>query len=337
MAGEVVFRKVQWGKESSAAHGTSVAASRLILGTCNVPKDQNVTFIHDLNGRRGGANRTAVYQRFVDGLTLDLPHGYFQALPGIFSACLKGDLTPATATSANTWTFTPIFTSTASNMVDSLTLRVGDDVQCYVMPYTMFRSVVIAGSAGGDAPVQVTANGFARYVSSTGSFTTTGAAATTPAVEPMVANVSQLWVNNTFSVLGSGNAISNTLVDFNIEINGGIHPKFMADGQLYFSTHGQGDIGLVATFTFEGNSTADGYYDLYRAQTPKAIRFVTKGALIGGSLYHTLQIDAYGKFEEVIPLAGDRDGNSLHTAIFRSMDDGTNAVKVTVITVATAV
>jgi hypothetical protein len=332
--GEVVFRKVQWGKESSAAHGTVVAATRNLLATCNVPKDQNVTFVHDPNGRRGGANRTAVYQRFADGITLEFPNAYFQSLPGVFSCCLQGDITPATATSANTWVFTPAVTSTTASMVDSLTIRAGDDTQCYMMPYTMFRSVVIAGAAGADAPVTVTANGFARYVSSTGAFGTTAAAVTS--VEPIVANLAQLWVNYTFAVLGSGVAVANTLVDFSIEINGGVHPKFMADGQLYFSTHGQTDVGLVATFTFEGNSTADTYYDLFRAQTAKAIRFVVKGALIGGSLYHTLQIDAYGKFEEVIPMAGDRDGNSLHTAIFRSMDDGTNCIKVTVITVAPA-
>jgi hypothetical protein len=330
--GEVVFRKVQWGKESSAAHGTTVAATRNLLATCNVPKDQTVTFIHDLNGRRDGPNRTAVYQRFADGVTLEFPHGYYQSLPGVFSACLQGDITPSTTTSSNTWVFTPAATSTTASLVDSLTIRAGDDTQCYVMPYTMFRSVVVAGAAGADAPVTVTANGFARYVSSTGSFGTTAAAVTS--VEPIVANLAQLWVNNTFAVLGSGAAVANTLVDFNIEISGGVHPKFMADGQLYFSTHGQTDVGLVATFTFEGNSTADGYYDLYRAQTAKAIRFKVTGAIISGSIVHTLQIDAYGKFEEVIPMAGDRDGNSLHTAIFRSMSDGTNSVKVTVITVA---
>jgi hypothetical protein len=33
-------------------------------------------------------------------------------------------------------------------------------------------------------------------------------------------------------------------------------------------------------------------------------------------------------------MSGDRDGNSLHTAIFRAMDDGTNSFKVTVITTA---
>ena len=329
--GEKVFRQVQWGKESSAAQGTPVAAIRALAAECNVPKDRNYQFIHDTNGRRGGPNRTAVYQYFADGITLNFPHGYYQALPGVFSCCLKGDLTPTTAAGGvYTWTFTPIFTSTASNMVDSLTMRVGDETEQYVMEFVQFRSVVIAGSAGDDAPITITANGYGRQVT-VGAFTTT---LTLGTLQPMVGNLSQLWVNNTFAVLGSGAAVSQTLVDWNIEIFGGQHPKFFADGARYFSTVGQGDIYLVAAFTFEGNSTADSYFDLFQAGTPKAIRFkVTSGTdYITGSTPYSMVIDAYGKFEEVIPLAGERDGNSLHTAIFRSMDDGTNAVKVVVVT-----
>lgn len=328
--GQVVFREVQWGKESSAAHGTPVSATRALAAECNVPKDRNVQFISDQNGRRGGANRTAVYQYFADGITLNFPHGYYQALPGVFSACLKGDLTPTTAAGGvYTYTFTPVLTSTASNMVDSFTLRVGDDTEQYVMEYVMFRSVVIAGSAGDDTPVTVTANGFGRQVT-VGALTS---ALTIGTVEPMVANMAQLWVNNSFAVLGSGSAIANTLVDWNIEVFGGVHPKFFADGQRYFSTHGQNDVYLVAAFTFEGNSTADAYYDLFQAGTAKAIRFkLTSGtSYITGTTPYSITIDAYGKFEEVMPMASDRDGNSLHTAIFRSMDDGTNAIKVTVV------
>lgn len=328
MSGEVVFRKVQWGKESSAAHGTLVDATRLIFAECNVPKDRNVQFIKDPNGRRGGPNRTQVNQYFADGITLNFPNAYYQALPGIFSACLKGDITPSTSAGvAYTWNFTPILTSTASNMVDSLTLEVGDDTEQYDIEYVQFRSIVIAGAAGTDSPVTVTANGYGRQVAP--SAFTTGISAI--AVEPLIANKAQLWVNTTFGVLGSGTAISQTLIDFNVEIFGGVHPKFMMDGQRYFSTHGQENVGIVAAFTFEGNSTADGYFDLFQAQTARAIRLQMIGSQIGSGGYHTLNIDAYGKFEEVIPMASERDGNSMHTAIFRSMDDGTNAVRVTVI------
>ena len=328
--GQVVFREVQWGKESSAAHGTPVACTRALGAECNVPKDRNWQFISDQNGRRAGANRTAVYQYFADGITLNFPQGYFQALPGVFSACIKGDITPTTASGGvYTYTYTPIYTSTASNMVDSLTMRVGDDTEQYVMEYVQFRSVVIAGSAGDDAPVTITANGFGRQVT-VGAMTSS---LTIGTVEPMVANMAQLWVNNTFAVLGSGSAISQTLVDWNIEVFGGVHPKFFADGARYFSTTGQNDIYLVAAFTFEGNSTADGYFDLFQAGTARAIRFrLTSGtSYITGTTPYSINIDAYGKFEEVIPLASDRDGNSLHTAIFRSMDDGTNAIRITVV------
>ena len=43
--------------------------------------------------------------------------------------------------------------------------------------------------------------------------------------------------------------------------------------------------------------------------------------MAGGGTAYSLQIDLYGTFDEVIPLSGDKDGNTLYGAVFSTITD----------------
>lgn len=335
MTGIVAFRKVQWGKETSSARGTAVACTRQILAKCNVPKDRTVTLVEDQTGRRGGAIRSRIGQFLADPINLEFPEAYYQGMPGIFSIGLKGVAATSTTGPSYTWTFTPEITTTAGNNVHSMTLRLGDDTEQYMIPYVQARMISVSGRVGEDGIVSVAAECYGRQVNVsafTAGLTTTGLS-----MEPIVSNLALMYSDANWAALG-GTQVTATLVDWKIDINTGMHPKFFADGQRYFSTVGQGKIGAVATFTFEGNSTADAFFDDFQAATPRAIRLKIVGSRIGsGGLYHTLQIDLYGKFTEVIPMGSDRDGNSLHTAVFETMDDNAATPHCLAVTVITSV
>ncbi len=75
------------------------------------------------------------------------------------------------------------------------------------------------------------------------------------------------------------------------------------------------------TLTFEGNADADTLWDAYYAETAKALRLQILGSQIGTGENHSLTIDTFGMFEEVIPLGDEKDGNNLHTAIFHGISD----------------
>jgi len=154
--GSKVFNIVQWGKETTA--GTAVPADTILLGEAKPPMDRIITFPEDNTGTRLKNYRTAVYQKLVDGMSISVPHGYFQALPMIFSIGLKGGVTAVEQTTDQDdylWTFTPSLTG--ANSPDTITLEVGDDTQAYEIEHVMARSITISGQTGQDAPVTIEA------------------------------------------------------------------------------------------------------------------------------------------------------------------------------------
>jgi len=318
--GERVFNQVQYGLESSSAHGTQVATTRRSLGTITVPADRKPTFPEDTLALRARSARAVVYQIAADSVPWKMEHPIFQEMPAIFSCGLKGAVTAAEQTPSKgdyLWDFTPSLT--ASNAPDSLSLEVGDDVEQYLMEYAMAKRITIGGKLGADEPLKVEAELFARQVTP-GAFTASQAAHATP--EAMIADLTKFYIDPAWASLGSTQKTS-LLREFSIEILTGLHPKWHGATKTC-STHGVGFIDGMGTLTFEGNSDADTLFDAFQAGTPKAIRLLTEGSVIGTStIKHSLQIDLYGIFEEIIPIGSEQDGDNLHTAVFHGISDGT--------------
>lgn len=318
--GERVFSLVQYGVE--VTKGTAVAATAIWPGTVRVPADRKPTFPRYSTGRRSGPITSQVNQVLADGITLAMEGVASEKLPILFNLFLKGGVTAA----AGSWTYDP--TLTAAGTYDAITLEYGDDTEQYEIEYCMCRRLRISGRLGADEGVNVEAELYGRQIS-VSSFTTPLSLGT---LTPLVANVSKIYINDTWATLGSTQK-TGLLREFDIELLNGLHPKFMADGTLYFSSYGEGDLSVLATFVYEGNSDADTEYDKFIAQSARAIRLEI------GSATEGLVLDMYGKYEEIIPLGSESEGNNLHTAVFHSMDDNQatpHVLKAVVKTAATA-
>jgi ribosomal protein L31 len=183
----------------------------------------------------------------------------------------------------------------------------------------MARRLVISGRLGADEPVKLEMECFGKQVTPT-TFT---AALALPTVEPIIANNTKIFIDTTWAGLG-GTQKTDLLREFSIEIMSGLHPKFHG-GAKTMTAHGEGYFDIMGTFTFEGNANADTLFDAFQAETPYAIRLSNDGSQIGAGTNHSLSIDMWGSFEEVIPLGSESEGNNLHTAIFHGYYDTTGS------------
>jgi hypothetical protein len=313
--GELAFRKVQYGRETT--RGTAVAATKMWPGKIQVPTDRQPVFPELTTGRRARAQAGVINQLLVDGFTLSMEQGVFQMLPFLFSMLLKGGVTASETTTSQAdylWDFTPSLT--AANAQNAFTVEFGDDTQAYEMEYCMARRLTIAGTLGENAGVSLEAECFGRQITPT---TFTGSLAPL-AYEYMSANMAKLYKDSTWANLGT-TQLTSTLQDFSIEILSGLHPKFLGDGQKIFSTHGEGYVDAMATFTFEGNATADAIFDDFQAGTKRALQLQLLGSQIGSGTTYACKINMFGQFESVIPLNSEKNGNNLHAAVFHILDD----------------
>ncbi len=315
--GEKAFIKNQYGKE--AIHGTAVAATGMLLGVVDMGKDREIRFPEDTLGLRARANRSVTEQIHAGNMRITFPEGaYFEALPVILSIGVKGDVTAAEQTAGEgdyLWDHTPDLEG--DNDPDSITLESGDDVQAYEIEYVMARRIVIEGSVGESSPVTVEVECFGKQITPT-TFTSS---LTRPTVDAMIANLAKFYVDDTWATLGNTQK-TGLLRKYRIEILTGVHPKFWAEGVKTMTGHAESVLDVMWALTFEGNSDADVLFDAYRAETAKALRLVIEGSQIGTGEKHSLTVDTYGKFEEVIPLGEENEGNNLHTAIFHGISDG---------------
>lgn len=318
--GERVFSMVQYGKEVKTTHGTAVPATGIFPGIIRVPKDRNWTFPEENLGLRSKSQRAVNYQLLCDGISLSMKDSIFQKLPLLLSMVLKGDIA-ATETTPDQddylWDFTPSLT--ASNTPDSCTLEFGDNTQAYEVEYCIGKSIKFSGNLGADEAVNVEVPDiFGRQITKA-TFTPSLALS---AGEAIIANKTKFYLDATWANLGTTEK-TGLLRKWSVEIKTGNHPNFQASGgNKYFTNHSEGYLECLWALTFEGNSDAVSVFDLEQAGTPKALRLSVAGAAIGTGGPHSLIIDGYGNFEEVIPLGEEADGNDLYTAIFRTIYDG---------------
>jgi len=322
--GERMFSRVQYGKESPSAKGTAVAATRYFLGQSQqIAPDRKPTYPVEQFGVRAESLRSVVHQYLFNG-SLQSEHGYFQALPMIFSGGLKGGLSPSEVTPAQgdyLWTHTP--SMTAIDAVDAFTIEMGDDTQAYEAEFCEFERIKISGQvaqAAEASPVNIAADFYGRQLTAT---TFTGAISL-PTVEPMNAKLARLYVDTAWAGIG-GTEKAGILRAFDIEIITGRHPKFHGSANKYFSGSEGGPIGVMANFTLEGNSDADAAWDTFMANTFAAVRLQINGSVIGSGTPHSLKIDIGGTWESVVPLGGEDKGNNLHTATLHGFYEATGA------------
>lgn len=309
--------RTQYGIE--VTRGTAVAATR-VLGCAPkaVPNDRVWEFLKYGDGARTQYNQKRNDQFLVqDSLTWDAQRPlYFQALPVLHQCLLDGTITPTETTGGQTdykWDVTPSMTGV--NDPDTITLEVGDDVDAFEIEYVMGKTFKLAATIpadGSSAPVTGEWAYFGRQVTKT---TFTAAQALHTGLEMMNAKLARFYLDTAWGGLG-GTEIPNLIRGFELEIITGNEHKPFGSANKYFDSHGEGLIGAMLTLDLEGSSVADDIYDLYRAGTARALRFVINGSQIGTGVNYKYQVDMFGAFQMVTPINQVIGSNNLHRAVF---------------------
>ena len=318
---------VQYGKEGT--HGTAVAADTILYCRCTLPDSDRDTHIPSAElGRRTPRFADIAIQRHViaDGITLEDADGaYFDLLPLMFSMCLDGNVTATEQSTSQTdylWTFTS--PQTGSEDVDSITLEVYDDTQAYEVAYVLARSLNITGDCT-TGECHVSADCFGDRIIQT----TKTALTTYTATELLDAKLSRIYIDDAYSGLG-GTELTGALVNWAIDLNGGVHPKFLGSSSRLFDSHGQDEISGTVTLTFERTSAVATEELKYRpagssyATTLRALRLAVSGTQIGSGDNHLFQYDMMGVWTAWQPIAGDTEGNTYDVATMTMAYDDTS-------------
>lgn len=332
--GTKVLTKVQYGLEGT--HGTPVAADTMLLCTAGIPESDRETHIPqvDMGTRTPGLLASAIVRRLVaDGITLEDADGaYFELLPLLFSLAIK-NITPAEENvGEGDYLWDAPAPQTAAESLDSTTLEVGDDTQGYEIEYVMARSFNLTGDCD-SGECHVSADLFGRQVTQT---TLTGAL-TPPAAELINGKLARIYVDDTWAGLGT-TELTGALVNYDITVNGGGHPKFLGAANRYFSSHGQGAITATATFTLERTSGVATEELNYRpasgfAITERFVRLEIEGTQIAAGATRKATFDFAGVWTAWATLSGEAEGNTLDVVTLTVGYDttGTQALRCAVI------
>jgi len=291
------LERVQAGKET--IRGTAVAADTVILGEVKYVPDRTPVIPADNIGLNVNGYRAVLGGKLVTN-TLNVPRGYFQVLPLLFSIFLKGGVTPLEKTTAQgdyEWDFTPDLDS--SNSPDTITLEFGDDQQAFENEFVMGEKLTISGSIpqeGGDAPISLALDFFGKQNTKT---TFTGSLAL-PTVNEMSGFLTRLYFDDTWVAVGTTEKTS-ILRAFNVELIGGKYPMFHGGQVLTFDNFGEGKIAGLCTLTLDTGTAAIALHDAIG--TMKVFRLLFEGPQIGTGLNHSLTLDFSGIVME--PKPGD--------------------------------
>lgn len=291
------LEKVQYGKEST--RGTAVAADTMILGEVKFTPDRTPVIPEDQIGLNVNGYRAVLGGKLVNN-TLNIPRGYFQILPLLFSMFMKGNVTPAEQTTDQDdylWDFTPDLDET--NAPDTITLEFGDGVQAFENEYVMGEKLSISGTVpqeGGDAAVKLALDFFGRQNTKT-TFT---ASLAKPVVNELSGYLARLYVDDTWAGVGTTEK-TNILRAFDIEMIGGKYPQFHGGQVLTFDSFGEGKISGMCTLTLDTGTAAIALYDAIG--TMKVFKLLLEGPAIGTGENHTLDLAFSGMIMD--PKPGD--------------------------------
>lgn len=319
--GERIFSKYQYGIEATNAHGTGVAATKVLVGADikPVPPDFKPAFPEDGLGVRIRSSRSVVTSKLVED-SISVGRMYFEALPFFLGCALKGGVIANTVNGVSTWTFTPALNT--ANSPDSFTLESGDDVQAFEMTYGMFKGLKITGEidqSGAESPVKMEGAYFAQEVVKT-NFT---GGLTLGTYTAMSAKLAKLYNDAAWNAVGN-TIVSDTLRGFDLDLAVGNHYKFFGSDALTFDATGEGFLDALLTLTLEGNDAAMDIWDEWDAQTYRALRLKITGPTIGNTnSTHALTVDMWGTWEAVTPLASESNNNNLTQALFHGLVSST--------------
>jgi hypothetical protein len=150
-------------------------------------------------------------------------------------------------------------------------------------------------------------------------------------VDLINAKLGRVYVDSRWAGLGTSE-LAAALVGFDVEIDTGVHPKFLGAASRLFTSHGIGAILGTMKLTLERTAGVAAEELYYRpasgyAQTPRFVQLeITDGT-------NVLTIDMAGVWTDWESLSGDVEGNTIDVATLTAGYDttGTQAIQVTVV------
>jgi len=308
--------KIQLGRETTA--GTEVNASTLWRGTGALKDDLALSFVDETIGFLPQVDRTYI-SRYQGSISLDATPATFEQVNHLFEAGIKTD---AAAAEGSGYIYEYVAATTASPTIKTYTIETGDNISEEQALYGFVSDFTLSGSAG--EAMMMSGSWTTRQVAP-GTFT---AGQSAPTVEEILVSKGSFFIDAVTGTSGT-TAVSDTLLDFTLNWDTGIIPKWTADGgSLDYRFIQFTPPEVVLDVVFEHNSTAVAEKAAWRAQTGRLLQLKFTGSALttAGSTYSTkaLVIDLAGKWESFDEL-GDRDGNSICTGTFRASYDATDA------------
>jgi hypothetical protein len=312
------LRRIQYGRESTAARGTSVAADAILLGTLtmnsnlalHIPEDEERNSL-------AMAHRSTIVGRHSE---LQFESALqFESMHHILDLALSGQSCSQVLASTNgtvtQWTFTR--NSTARNWPGSYTFEYGDEQQEYESAFVMAEQLEITYAMA--EPVRQSLSMFGR-VETTASFT---GSLTAPTVEEAVSARTTFYMDTAWANLGNSTA-DGFLVNATLRFPTGLQRSKYADGSLDWSSFAEGRHGGEVELTAVHNSSGKELYDAYRNQSLLYLRLETLGSTVGGSsasAQRTLRVDLAMRVTEPVQMFGAQDGENTFVARGRVFAD----------------
>lgn len=340
MGQQLVLKRVQYGLE--AVHGTPATVDTKLYTEMVLPNsDREIMRPMAGQGSRVPARADEAFVRRIiaEGIQMQTPSesgAYFELLPVVLSGGIIGNVTPAEQTGGEgdyLWTFDDS-NLTGTETVDSLTLQTAAATgasQGYQIAYALPTRIEITGNAE-TGETNLSATYFGEEITRT---TLTGGAAT-PAFKDMDGKLWRLYVDNAWGSLG-GTELANSLLDFTLTIDTGVHHKRRGSGQRVFDAHDQAGIEATLRLGLErGVAAVEAEEAIYRSNTPtlRALRLeIDSLTQIGAGVNHKFTVDLIGNWTLWGSFGRDQGGNLIDEATMSMGRDGSdNAFSFAVIT-----
>lgn len=315
MAGIKALSYIQVGRETTA--GTSCAATAILRDGSGVLEDKmTVAFVEEDIGYLSGQDNTYVPQKEA-AISIEQVASFEQLMYPL-EAGIKLITTGAADSTGSGKVYTYTLPTTAAPTILTFTIEGGDNQQEEEMEYAFVEKLSISGAAG--EAVKVSSDWIGRQVTAS----TKTNSLTPPVTEKILAQKAVLYVDTSGSTFGT-TTVATTLVSWAFNYTTGLHAVYCADGNLYFSTTGQGMPEATLDLEFLHNATAVTAKSDWRSENAKLIRIKVTGSALttaGNYTAKTLIVDLAGKWDKFEKLT-EKDGDNLVKGTFRGRYDPT--------------
>jgi hypothetical protein len=317
MPGIQDFTYLNYAHETT--RGTPVAPTRKWLGDATgvLDVDPMVTFHETENyGRRSSVRRVTSQGENV-GLKIRAEPTFDDLVLPLTQ--LKGAMTGAGGAADKTWAAAPGMAYGTFNLPEAYTFDVGDDVQNYRVQYVMFPRFTLSGGLGEVEKIAIEA--FGQRTQKVAK-----ASPADPASSPkLVGGLWQWKFAATFAGLPGASVVPNFVVDHKLTVETGLVWEHYQDGFMWGGQHVETSIGGALELTVESSALAiSEFYDKWLSGTIDYVRMRNQSAVVLGGSFPSLQNDLAVLYEDVKPIASQRDGINLYKIKARLMDDGVN-------------